>query len=355
MTNIRQHLLVVRDAVVRGYRWSWYIQERRYCSTEESIFAYSGSGTATFSGENFFSQGHKVQSSVLVIQLLHLVVQMNHSSLQCCNTVLFDISGTGAESRKYYQLQGKHLSDLLVLYLVSNLLLVLMNRTVLFDVSGGATDVQVAKEMEMSISSTLLGRCNRASLYTLLLGYHLLEISQQNYTIGVLLLPLLLNLQRIGVLSIQTTRLIPKEAENWGFLLPDFNYVQIGGQHYPNLDSLSEQIHHLPDRLLDITGIATFLLSEDLSIASAISIRVFWYHWYCHLQGWNQHLRCKLVQSAVQHTVFGEEGEFTISGTGSESITPATEIGSGSLFTIGGIAESTTKAYLVGDYQFIFW
>ena len=146
---------------------------------------------------------------------------------------------------------------------------------------------------------------------------------------------------------------IAKEAENWGFLLPAFNYVQLGGEHYPNIDSLSKGDTSLTRQTVGFTGTATFLLSEDLSIASAISyessgitgiatykagINIFGANWF---------------SQAPQHTVFGEEGEFTFSGTGNESITPATEIGSGSLFTIGGAVESSTKAYLQGDYSYL--
>ena len=146
---------------------------------------------------------------------------------------------------------------------------------------------------------------------------------------------------------------IAKEAENWGFLLPAFNYVQLGGEHYPNLDSLSKGDTSFVRQTVGITGTATFLLSEDLSIASAISyessgitgiatykagINIFGANWF---------------SQAPQHTVFGEEGELTISGTGGESITPFIPEGSGSLFTIGGAVESSTKAYLQGDYSYL--
>ena len=49
---------------------------------------------------------------------------------------------------------------------------------------------------------------------------------------------------------------------------------------------------------------------------------------------------------AVQHRSFGLEGEFTITGTGAESITPFIPEGSGSLFKLGG-AESTPHILLV--------
>ena len=72
-----------------------------------------------------------------------------------------------------------------------------------------------------------------------------------------------------------------------------------------------------------------------------IRLRIFWYYWYCHLQGGINIFGANWFSQAPQHTVFGLEGSFTIQGSGAESITPTTEIGSGSLFTIGGISETT--------------
>ena len=145
---------------------------------------------------------------------------------------------------------------------------------------------------------------------------------------------------------------IPKSAENWGFLLPDFNYIQIGGQHYPNREvtfSLGET--SLSRQTVGFTGTATFLLSEDLDVAAAIDYEssgksgIATHNAGIFISGelW--------LSQAPQHTVFGEEGEFTISGTGKESITPVIPEGSGSLFTIGGAVEATVKEYLVGSYQ----
>ena len=146
---------------------------------------------------------------------------------------------------------------------------------------------------------------------------------------------------------------IPKEAENWGFLLPAFNYVQIGGEHYPNRDSFSLGESSLVVNTGDVTGIATFLLSEDLDVAAAIDYESSGKSGIAtHNAGLFFSGELWLSQ-AVQHRSFGLEGEFTISGTGSESITPFIPEGSGSLFKLGGAAESSTKAYLVGDYQYL--
>ena len=146
---------------------------------------------------------------------------------------------------------------------------------------------------------------------------------------------------------------IPKEAENWGFLLPAFNYVQLGGEHYPNIDSLSKGDTSLTRQTVGFTGTATFLLSEDLSIASAISYESSGITGIATFKAGINISGANWFSQAPQHTVFGEEGELTISGTGNESITPFIPEGSGSLFKFGGAAESSTKAYLVGDYQYL--
>ena len=103
----------------------------------------------------------------------------------------------------------------------------------------------------------------------------------------------------------------------------------------------------------DITGIATFLLSEDLDIAAAIQYESSGITGIATYKGAFNFSGANWFSQAPQHTVFGEEGELTISGTGNESITPFIPEGSGSLFKFGGAAESSSKAYLVGDYQFI--
>ena len=146
---------------------------------------------------------------------------------------------------------------------------------------------------------------------------------------------------------------IPKSAENWGYLLPDFNWAQLGGQHYPNLDSLSTGESSWIRQTSAITETATFLLSEDPDVAAALAWEssgksgIATHNAGIFISGelW--------LSQAPQHTVFGEEGQFTISSTGNESITPWIPEGSGSLFTLGGSAEATTKAYLQGDYQYI--
>ena len=127
-------------------------------------------------------------------------------------------------------------------------------------------------------------------------------------------------------------RLVAFRAEDYKYIIPGFRAVTIVGE--------SDQAF----ARTSYNGIGTFFLSDFADAPRAYDyessgitgiatykagINIFGYNWF---------------SQAPQHTVFGLEGEFTISGTGSESITPATEIGSGSLFTIGGISESVTKA-----------
>ena len=56
-----------------------------------------------------------------------------------------------------------------------------------------------------------------------------------------------------------------------------------------------------------------------------IRLRIFGYYWYCYLQSWYQYLWLQLLQSGPQSTVFGLEGELTLSGSANESITPFIE------------------------------
>ena len=114
-------------------------------------------------------------------------------------------------------------------------------------------------------------------------------------------------------------------------LLPAFNYVQIGGQHYPNRDiTFSTGESKLVVDTGDITGIATLLLSEDLDIAAAIQYESSGITGIATYKGAFNFSGANWFSQAVQHRVFGLEGELTISGTGAESITPFIPEGSGS-------------------------
>ena len=124
-------------------------------------------------------------------------------------------------------------------------------------------------------------------------------------------------------------RLVAFRAEDYKYIIPGFKSVEILGESteaYSRSSYLGIGTYFLSDfadapRAYDyessgITGIATY----------KAGINIFGANWF---------------SQAPQHTVFGLEGSFTIQGSGAESITPAGEIGSGSLFTIGGISETT--------------
>ena len=166
------------------------------------------------------------------------------------------------------------------------------------------------------------------------------------------------------------------EFEDWGYIrevattslvfgdiLSPFNYIQIGGQHYPSTDTFSVGESSLTKQTLGFTGIATFRISEDSSLertfgyeSSGITgiatykagINIFGYNWF---------------SQAPQSTVFGLEGELTLSGSGNESITPFIEPqGTDGNFTfLSGLAESrsvspdpTGDVYVGGTAGIVF-
>ena len=149
------------------------------------------------------------------------------------------------------------------------------------------------------------------------------------------------------------------EFEDWGYIrevattslvfgdiLSPFNYVQVGGQHYPSTDTFSVGESSLTKQTLGFTGIATFRISEDSSLERTFDyessgttgiatykagINIFGYNWF---------------SQAPQSTVFGLEGEFTLSGSANESITPFIEPqGTDGNFTfLSGSAETRSLA-----------
>ena len=344
------------DAIVRGYEGLGTFKKEG-AADEDRFFAYSGSGTATFSGENFFSQAP--QSTIFGVgDKITASGSADEAFVPATvdNTVLFDISGTGAECRNILPTTRKAL--LRPSGSVSGIAIVTgsgdKSNTVLFNTSGAATDVVLVKDYENTNLFDISGGMQQGvPVYTPSWFSATGESATEEYDWGLITATPTQLSEDWGPIN-TNDETIPKVAENWGFLLGEFNYVQVGGQHYPNRDTFSTGESSLIVQTTGTTGVATFLLSEDLDIAAAIQyessgitgiatykagINIFGANWF---------------SQAPQHTVFGEEGAITIGiSTASESITPFIPEGSGSLFTIGGAAESSTKAYLVGDYQFI--
>ena len=339
----------VRDAVVKVYHGVGTFTKEG-TADEDRFFAYSGSGTATFSGENFFSQAP--QSTVFGVgDTITASGSAEESFVPAgvVSTVLFDTSGTGAENTVILPDTNKAL--IRPSGSVSGIKLVKQGdeQTVTLHLSGAATNIQVVKDYENTNLFDITGEMLQGvPVYTPSWVSPLGDQTTEEIDWGQITATPTQSYEDWGPIN-TNDETIPKEAENWGFLLPAFNYVQLGGEHYPNLVGVSSAA----DSFVSIppTSTATFLLSEDLDVAAAIDYEssgksgIATHNAGIFISGelW--------LSQAVQHRVFGLEGEFTINGTGNESITPAGIVGSGSLFKIGGAVESTVKEYLVGSYQ----
>ena len=323
----------------------------------QRVPCYSGSGTlGTFSGTNWFSQAP--QSTFFGLEgKAEISGSADESFVPStpARTVLFDIGGTSAEST-VAQTPDRKVTVRLT-GSVSGIAIVTgsgdKSGTVLFDVSGGATKVATAKaDGNINLFDITGGMTQNVPVFTPSWFSPMGNLKTEEVDWGLCVAtPTQLSEDWGPIVTNDET--IPKEAENWGFLLPEFNWMQLGGEHYPSLDSFSEGDTSLSIQTLGTTGIATFLLSEDLDIAASIQYEssgksgIATHNAGIFISGelW--------LSQAPQHTVFGEEGKFTFSSTGNESITPWIPEGSGSLFAVGGSAESTTKAYLQGDYSYL--
>ena len=322
----------------------------------QRVPCYSGSGTATFSGTNWFSQAP--QSTVFGLEGKAEIsgsAEEKFVPSTPSRTVLFDISGTGAEST-VAQTPDRKITVRLT-GSVSGIAIVTgsgdKSGTVLFDVSGGATKVATAKaDGNINLFDITGGMTQNVPVFTPSWFSPMGNLKTEEVDWGLCVAtPTQLSEDWGPIVTNDET--IPKEAENWGFLLPDFNWAQLGGQHYPNRDTFSTGDSSWTRQTRELTGIATFMLSEDPDIAFALSYESSGKSGIAtHNAGLFFSGELWLSQ-APQHTVFGEEGKFTFESTGNESITPAPEFGSGSLFALGGHAESTTKAYLQGDYSYL--
>ena len=343
----------VRDAIVRGYEGLGTFKKEG-AAEEDRFFAFTGSGTLNVSGENFFSQAP--QSTIFGVgDKITASGSADEAFVPATvdNTVLFDISGTGADSTVILS-DAKKVTVRLT-GSVSDIKLVKQGdeQTVTLHLSGAATDISLAKDYENTNLFDITGEMRQdIPVYTPSWISPKGDQSTEEYDWGLITATPTQPSEDWGPIN-TNDETIPKVAENWGFLLPAFNYVQLGGQHYPNRDTFSTGESSLVVNTGDVTGIATFLLSEDLDVAAAIDYESSGKSGIAtHNAGLFFSGELWLSQ-AVQHRSFGLEGEFTISGTGSESITPFIPEGSGSLFKVGGAAESSTKAYLVGDYQYL--
>ena len=316
----------------------------------------TGSGTINVSGTNWFSQAP--QSTVFGVGDTVTVSGSADESFVPQTpegTVLYSVTGNAdtarsritTGSRNPFRITGS-VSDISIVTGSGD-----KSNTVLYNISGGYTDLKAVKaDGNINLFDITGGMTQGRPVFTPSWFSPLGDQVTEERDWGLISATPTQPAEDWEVIR-TNDETIPKSAENWGYLLPDFNWAQLGGQHYPNLDSLSTGESSWIRQTSAITETATFLLSEELDVAAAL------YYTSSGKSGIATHNAGLFfsgelwLSQAPQHTVFGEEGQFTFSSTGNESITPWIPEGSGSLFTLGGSAEATTKAYLQGDYQYI--
>ena len=237
-------------------------------------FAYSGSGTATFSGTNFFSQAP--QSTVFGVGdklTVSGAATESFTPATVDNAVLFNQTGSmlmkvlflrAGERKLTVRLTGS-VSDISIVTGSGD-----KSNTVLFNISGGYTNLQSVKSEEntnlFNFSGGLLpDRTLFIPSWVSATG----EAATEEYDWGLITVipPTQISEDFDSIATNDET--IPKVAENWGFLLGEFNYVQLGGQHYPNIDSLSEGDTSLVVQTGGTLGILTIRLSDDVSAVGA--------------------------------------------------------------------------------------
>ena len=222
------------DAFVRGYHGAGTFKKEG-TAAEESLFAYSGSGTGTFSGTNFFSQAP--QSTIFGLEgEVAISGSANESFVPAgiISTVLFDISGTGSDAAVSIPPTRKAL--IRPSGSVSNIKLVKQGdeQTVTLHLSGAATDIQVVKDYENTNLFDFSGEMLQGvPVYNPSWFSPMGDQATKEVDWGQITATPTQSYEDWGVIN-TNDETIPKSAENWGKLLPDFNYVQIGGQHYPN-------------------------------------------------------------------------------------------------------------------------
>ena len=233
------------------------------------------------------------------------------------NTVLFGISGDGAECRNILPTTRKAL--IRPSGSVSGIAIVTgsgdKSNTVLFNTSGGATDVVLVKDYENTNLFDISGGMQQGvPVYTPSWFSATGESATEEYDWGLITAtPTQLsedwgvnqykrrdNTQGCRELGIPSRRV--QLRSSWWSTLSKQRYILYWRIQSYCSDYWNNRCCNVP----------TFRRSRYRKLCD--SIRIFWYHWYCYLQGWYQHLRCKLVQSGYQHTVFGEEGAITIGG-----------------------------------------
>ena len=206
-----------RDAVVRSYHGAGTFKKEG-AAEEDRFFAFTGSGTLNVSGENFFSQAP--QSTVFGIGDT-ITVSGNATEVftpaTVDNTVLFDTSGTGAESTVILPSTNKALVRLTGSVSGIKLTLGVGARTVLFNVSGAATNIQVVKDYENTNLFDITGEMEQGiPVYTPSWISPKGDQSTEEYDWGLITATPTQPSEDWGPIN-TNDETIAKEAENWGF------------------------------------------------------------------------------------------------------------------------------------------
>ena len=217
---------------------------------------------------------HKAQSSVSVIRLLHLVVQMRRSSLQLLITPFSSISLELVQKAQSYYLNYKKVT-IRPSGSVSGIKLVKLGdeQTVTLHLSGGATDIALVKDYENTNLFDITGEMQQGiPVYTPSWVSPLGDQTTEEYDWGLITATPTQPSEDWGTQSIQTTRQYPRlqrTGDSYFQSSTTFRLVEniIQTESY----ILSWRIQSGCQTTGDVTGIATFLLSEDLDVASAIS------------------------------------------------------------------------------------
>ena len=271
MTNIEQPLLKDgTDSIVRGYTGSGTFKKEGSRSQEYICIQWIWNSNILW---NQLLQSEAPQSTIFGVgDTITASGSADEAFVPATviSTVLFDVSGTGGQVRSVETAGSTALIRPSGSVSGIKLTLGVGVETVLFDVGGGA-DVQIARaDGNVNLFDVTGGMDQGVPVYLPSWFSPLGDQVTDEVDWGKITETPTQSYEDWGVIN-TNDETIPKEAENWGFLLPDFNYVQIGGQHYPNREiTFSTGESKLVVDTGDITGIATFLLSEDLDIAAAI-------------------------------------------------------------------------------------
>ena len=317
-------------------------------------FAHEATGGINITGENFFSQAP--QSTIFGLEG---EVSLSGSAAESFvpadeeGTALFNVTGEAAD-RIEIQTGDRKGTFRPIGFASASLSIIGRTNPVTFRFTGATADPGLAFGSQTTALFNILGEATGPTATVFVPHYRSSK--------GDVILPP----EDWGFIA-QAPDPAPYGYEDWGFVRETattsyvfgevksaFNYIQIGGQHYPSIDSFSVSTSKLIVDTAEVTGIATLTLSDRgvpektfQYVTSGITgiatykagINIFGYNWF---------------SQAPQHTVFGLEGGITISGSKDEAFVPFIEpqgvVGNFSVISGSAQVESFTADDLeVGD------